>query len=242
MKVFLQFLSSVALVALLYGFAMYRSEEPIITDLNVELMNRTGSVLDEAVVNKLLIQKEGPDLLSGGDRVVLKGIEEEVGKIPSVQRVEAFRRFSGQYVVQIWTREPVARISGSPSYLVDREGVQLPLSDYKTAPLPLVSGAVEPDRMKDLCTLINAVQDDSFLRSHIIGIGVEEEGDFNLHTRTADYVVHLAGIEGLERRLRNYKVFYQKARRDSILDLYRAIDLTCSNQVVCTKKQRDGRD
>jgi len=241
MKTFVQFICSLFLLIGLYSFSEFRSADRLTADLSIELMNRTGSVLDQVVVNKLLIQKEEANLLAGGDRVALKKIEEEVGKIPSVSRVEAFRRFSGQVVVQVWTRVPIARISGKPSYLLDKDGVKLPLVEYRTARLPLVSGAVHGDRIEELCALITTVQSDPFMSEHIIGIDVEENGVFGLHTRSADYKVRLPGLDNLDHRIRNYKVFYQKAKSDSLLDDYVLIDLSCNNQVVCTKKRKDGR-
>ncbi len=241
MKVILQFTLSVMLLALLYGFSELRREGRLGSDLRVELMNDTGSTLREAVVNKLLIQNEKAQLLTGGDKVVLKWIEREVGAIPSVHRVEAFRALTGQLVVQVWTREPVARIAASPSYLVDAEGVQLPLDNYRAVPLPLVSGDVSAERMEDMCTLIRVVQNDIFLKNHIIGYEVGKDGGFSMHARTVDYVIHLKNLDHLDRRIRNYKVFYQKAREESLLDMYSRVDLSCINQVVCTKKQTNGR-
>ncbi len=241
MKVIMQFAISVLLLAVLYGFSEMRNEGRLGSDLRVELMNDTGSTLREAVVNKLLIQNEKAQLLTGGDRVVLKWIESEVGAIPSVHRVEAFRALTGQLVVQVWTRKPVARIAASPSYLVDAEGVRLPLDNYRAVPLPLVSGNVGAGRMDDLCALIRVVQNDTFLKNHIIGYEVMEDGGFAMHARTVDYIIHLRDLDNLDRRIRNYKVFYQKAREESLLDMYSQIDLSCINQVVCTKKQTNGR-
>ena len=42
--------------------------------------------------------------------------------------------------------------------------------------------------------------------------------------------------ENLETKLKNLKAFYQKAKKDMMLDVYKSVNLQFDNQVVCTKK------
>ena len=43
-------------------------------------------------------------------------------------------------------------------------------------------------------------------------------------------------LENLDEKMKNLKAFYQKAKKDKMLDLYKSVNLQFDNQVVCTKK------
>jgi cell division protein FtsQ len=40
----------------------------------------------------------------------------------------------------------------------------------------------------------------------------------------------------LEKKINNFKAFYQKAFKDKILDSYKVVNLKFDKQVICTKK------
>jgi len=54
--------------------------------------------------------------------------------------------------------------------------------------------------------------------------------------RLLDFEVLVGNIDNLEVKLKNLKAFYQKAKKDNMLDIYKSVNLQFDNQVVCTKK------
>jgi cell division protein FtsQ len=51
-----------------------------------------------------------------------------------------------------------------------------------------------------------------------------------------DFEVLVGTLYNLEIKLQNLKAFYQKAKKDKMLDVYKSVNLQFENQVVCTKK------
>ena len=51
-----------------------------------------------------------------------------------------------------------------------------------------------------------------------------------------EFEVIIGTPENLETKLKNLKAFYQKAKKDMMLDVYKSVNLQFDNQVVCTKK------
>ena len=60
--------------------------------------------------------------------------------------------------------------------------------------------------------------------------------EISLKLRLLDFEVSVGNIDNLEVKLKNLKAFYQKAKKDNMLDIYKSVNLQFDNQVVCTKK------
>ena len=65
---------------------------------------------------------------------------------------------------------------------------------------------------------------------------VNEEQQFSLFLRTYDFEVVVGTLEHLTNKMNNLKAFYQKEKKDKMLDIYKSVNLQFKNQVVCTKK------
>jgi cell division protein FtsQ len=61
-------------------------------------------------------------------------------------------------------------------------------------------------------------------------------GSIKMINRNYDYQINFGETKRMNAKFNNYKVFYQKAAADSLLNNYKTIDLRFSKQVVCTKK------
>ena len=60
--------------------------------------------------------------------------------------------------------------------------------------------------------------------------------EISLKLRLLDFEVLVGTLDNLEIKLQNLKAFYQKAKKDTMLDVYKSVNLQFDNQVVCTKK------
>ena len=54
--------------------------------------------------------------------------------------------------------------------------------------------------------------------------------------RLLDFEVLVGTLENLDQKIKNLKAFYQKAKKDKLLGIYKSVNLQFDNQVVCTKK------
>jgi cell division protein FtsQ len=54
--------------------------------------------------------------------------------------------------------------------------------------------------------------------------------------RLSEFEILVGYLENLDKKIKNLKAFYQKAKKDKVLDVYKTVNLQFDNQVVCTKK------
>ena len=125
-------------------------------------------------------------------------------------------------------------MAGDPYYL-DRRGLKMPLSQYHSARVPLVTGASE-ENLEEVHALASFIRKDEFLTRHVTRIHRNTSGTYVLHLREMGFIVFLGRVRNMDLKFKNFKAFYQKALQDKKLQEYEKIDLRFGNQVVCTKK------
>jgi cell division protein FtsQ len=111
----------------------------------------------------------------------------------------------------------------------------MPLSQYHSARVPLVTG-VNEKQLKEVHPLMDFINNDEFLTRHVTGINRASSGKYEIHLRQLDFVVVFGEVKDIELKFKNFKAFYQKALKDKKLDAYKKVDLQFGDQVVCTKK------
>ena len=80
-----------------------------------------------------------------------------------------------------------------------------------------------------------AVDEDEFLKKHVIEIHQNDDGTIDFRVRKSNFKVHLGTLNQLQKKINNFKAFYQKALKDKILDNYKLVNLKFDEQVICTK-------
>jgi len=110
------------------------------------------------------------------------------------------------------------------------------LSTEHSARVPLVYGVVEDEDLQRVYKLALAAFNDSFLKIYLTEIHQNKNKEISLKLRLLDFEVLVGNIDNLEQKLKNLKAFYQKAKKDNMLDVYKSVNLQFDNQVVCTKK------
>jgi cell division protein FtsQ len=112
----------------------------------------------------------------------------------------------------------------------------MPLSSNYSARVPFVTGDIKKNKLKTVFQFAKTVDEDDFLKKHVIEIHQNNDGTLNFKIRKSDFTVHLGALGNLEKKINNFKAFYQKGMKDKILDNYKVINLEFDKQVICTKK------
>ena len=222
------------LVCLLMAFAIQRNDRRNIDTIQISFQDESKPYVTRDVVNKLLIQKEDSVTSKPKEKLDLKEMEMNLDEHPLISSADVYVTVGGQVNVAIVQRQPLARIDGTPSYYIDQTGAKMPLSDNYSARVPIISG-VSAAQLKDVHELITYINNDSFLENHITGVSRQSNGDYDISVRRLNYKLVLGRVERLESKFGNYRAFYEKAKKDKTLELYKKIDLKYNNQVVCTK-------
>lgn len=212
----------------------------------------TGAFMVQQLTNRQLI---------GGDQhygaVQWDAIERELTQLPEVKRAEVYAYLSGQWVIEVEFRQPVARIfnrDGSGCYL-DKEGKLIPLSKHYTAHVITVDGAInETDYTKNVTDIINSdslitieqlddvyaisnyVCSDEWLSAQLTHMHITPRGEFELTPRVGDQRILFGGAHHVAGKFKKLRCFYREAMNRIGWKQYRTIDLRYQRQIVCKKK------
>lgn len=226
----------VGLILFLFSFSQRRNVKRNLEDITVEYTNPKDIFIPKEIVNNLLIVNSDTTGKRGIDILDLNELEKKLNQNPLIANAEVYQTITKKLGVRITQREPLARVVGSQTFYIDKQGDMMPLSLYFSARVPLVTG-VDSTHIAEVFPLIRKMDQDEFLAKHITGVHRKEDGDYILILRNSSVKVNMGEIEGLEDKILNFKAFYKKANQDDLLNKYSVVNLKYRNQVVCIKKE-----
>lgn len=224
------------LIAFLFAFSSLRNAERDVLNVAVNFIGKDNLFITQETVDKLLIQKEG-DLTKVPKEILdLNGLEIALISNPMIKTAEVYLTVNGEVRADIKQRTPIARVSTDASYYIDDEGLSMPLSANYAARVPLVKGYVKKNNLENIFVIAEKIYNDEFLKTHIVEIYQKQDKTIILKTRVFDFEIVLGNLDRLDKKINNFKAFYQKAKKDKSLNKYSKVNLQFENQVVCTKK------
>lgn len=220
----------------LYSFTLHRNEGRRLASTKVEFEDTKNRYITEDAVNKLLIENKTAPRDVRILEVDLGKLEKSIDSNDMVRKSEVFVTIDGKLHAKVKQKTPVARVVGDDgSFYLDNEGNAMPLSPVSSARVPLVSGEYNAADSKKLGELFRMIHDDDFLKKNIIGVRIMPEGNVMMKNRNFDYAIEFGKTINMQRKFDNYKAFFQKAVRDSLIGKYKTINLKFIKQVVCTR-------
>ncbi len=225
-----------ALMAFLYSFTSMRNEHRKLTKSMVVFTDDSNPFIKQETVNKLLIENKTDASAFQKVDLDLNQLERSINSNPMIENSEVFVSIDGVLKAVVKQKTPIARLfSDEGSFYIDYEGSTMPLSEEFTARVPIVSGEFNKVNKSEFNKLLRFVYDDDFLKKNIIGIRITPSGSLKMLNRNFDYEIEFGQTVNIEKKFNNYKAFFQKAVLDSSLYKYKKINLTFTQQVVCTK-------
>jgi len=224
------------MVGFLYAFAQIRNGQRTLKKTEVVFIGSNTNFVRQETVNKLLIENK-TDLRSIRlEQLNLNKLEFSINQNPMIEKSEVYSSVDGVLRAEVVTRTPVGRYYGkSRSYYIDQKGKEMPLSPNHTARVPLVFGNVKPQILPKLTQVLKQIHADTFLKKNIVGVTVLDDENLELTSRNYDYIIEFGKMIRIERKLMNYKAFFQKAVNDRTIEKYKRINLRFTKQVVCTR-------
>jgi cell division protein FtsQ len=225
-----------ALVVFLYSFTSMRNKNRKLTKSAVVFVDNSSPYIKQETVNKLLIENKTDASSIQKDKLDLNQLEKSINLNPMIEKSEVFVSIDGILKAEVKQKTPVARIfNDEGSFYIDYQGNIMPLSEEFTARVPIISGDINNVNKDDFSKLLRCIYNDDFLKKNIIGIQITTVGSLKMQARNFNYEILFGKSINMERKFNNYKAFFQKAVVDSSLYHYRKINLTFTQQVVCTK-------
>ena len=232
----LKYILVVAAIVGLYVFSSFKSSARKPAKMEVIFTGDENLYISEEAVNKLLIQNKEAITNMAKETLDLNELETVLKSNPMIKTAHVHLTVNGEVRANVVQRKPIARVSTNASFYIDDEGSFMPLSVNHSARVPLVTGHVKKNNLDKVYTLANKIFNDQFLKTHIVEIKQNSNETFVLKTRVLDFEILLGDIENLDKKISNLKAFYQKAKKDKVLNTYSKVNLQFDNQVVCTKK------
>lgn len=232
---FIKFIFLLGLMAFLFSFSKKRNDARKITKLDVEFVDENSPFITYNSVNKLLIQNQEKVTNVGKETLVLKKMEQRLRENPMIRDAQVYVSVAGTLGAKIEQRKPIGRVSASPDYYLDADGMKMPLSDVYSARVPIITG-ISKNNFNEVTELLLKIEKDEFMRSCVVGLNRKIDGDIELELRKMDFKVLFGKPENIEKKFQNFKAFYKKTKQDSTLYVYNMVNLKFNSQVLATKK------
>jgi cell division protein FtsQ len=231
----LKLIGLISAVTGLYAFSSHRSQNRTVSGLEVVFVGDQNLYITQDMVNKLLIQKFGGLENMPKEKLVLNAMEKAIEANKMVKSAQVYLTVDGELKSRIVQRKPIGRVEGDSKFYMDDEGKRMPFSKTHSARVPIITGNITGESLKDVYEILKYINLDDFLRKNVIGIHIEDVARYQLKFRMENFVVNLGSIENLDEKFNNFKAFYAKAQKDATLEKFAVVSLEFNNQVVCTK-------
>ncbi len=233
---YIKIIGLLILVGGLFAFSNQRNEGRKVTESHINFLGENKLFITDATVSKLLIQNQQAVTKQPKDIIDLNELEIALNSNPMIKKAEVFMSINGELSAEIEQKRPIARVNTNASYYIDDEGSFMPLSSNYSARVPLVTGNIKKNKLETVFQFAKTVDEDEFLKKHVIEIHQNEDETIDFKIRKSDFTVHLGTLNKLEKKINNFKAFYQKAMKDKILEKYKVVNLEFDKQVICTQK------
>jgi len=233
---YIKIIGLLVLVGFLFAFSKHRNKNRAVAKPNIEFIGENKLFVSDETVSKLLIQNQQTVTGQPKEIIDLNVLETALNSNTMIKKAEVFMSIDGELSAEIEQKRPIARVSTNASYYIDDEGSYMPLSSNYTARVPLVTGSIKKNKLETVFQFAKTVDADEFLKKHVIEIRQNEDATIDFKIRKSDFTIHLGTLKNLEKKINNFKAFYQKAMKDKILDSYKLVNLKFDKQVICTKK------
>ena len=233
---FIKGLFLLGLVVFLYAFSSFKNNSRPVSSINVQFTGEDNVFITSEMVNKLLIQSQKKLYFLPKDAIDLKETEFLLESNDMIKSAQVYLTVNGEVRVKVEQKRPIARVDSDDVFYIDEDGFRMPLSSQHSARVPLAYGIVDEADLETVYKVALTVYKDSFLKTYVTEIHQNENKEISLKLRLLDFEVLVGTLDNLEIKLQNLKAFYQKAKKDTMLDVYKSVNLQFDNQVVCTKK------
>ncbi|MEO6347683.1 MAG: hypothetical protein ABIO60_07215 [Aquaticitalea sp.] len=224
------------LVGFLFAFSSNRNSVRKVGEPVIKFLGEENLFVTHETVSKLLIVNQQSVTNKPKEIIDLNDLETALNSNPMIKEAQVYINVDGQLTAEINQKKPIARVSTNASYYVDDDGSYMPLSTNYSARVPLVTGVVEKNNLQNIAIVARMVQTDEFLKQNVVEICQNENKSIDLKFRKDDFTIQLGSLKQLDKKINNLKAFYQKAMRDSTLNMYSVVNLRFDKQVICTKK------
>jgi len=166
----------------------------------------------------------------------LHELERLLGYHPAIKSVEVFTDQKGALNIDIIQRKAVVRIiTKNKNYYLDEEAIVMPISNYYTPRVLVVSGNVSEHHHQAIFDFVSIINESEFWKAQITQLHFINN-EVILIPRVGEQKIHFGQLTQVNEKLDNLYQFYKQAMPIKGWQTYSDISLKYTNQIVCTKK------
>lgn len=208
--------------------------------------SRTHFVTEQNV-SDLITKISGNPIGKSLNDIGVSKIEAGLRKSPYVQSAQVFVTIDGRLKIQIQERMPVLFIQNSQGelYYLDSFGYKMPDRDGGFPDVLVANGNIQEklnssiqiksETLKQVLEVAKFIFYDRFWNSQFEQCYVDNLGDLILIPRIGNHSIVIGTTENLQEKMRNLRVFYEKALRNLGWEQYREINLKYRGQIVAVR-------
>ncbi len=184
----------------------------------------------------------------------IKLIENKIFNHPAVKKVDVFFVNNGKLVINIEKRTPIGRVistAAEKNFYIDKDGFLMPLCSTYVAKVPLFSGEIripetinifsltvlnELQIIRNIYKMSQLINNDSFLKSQIVQIHINNNGYFELIPRIGNQRILFGMPKNMEKKFNKLKCFYTNGPSSKELNLYDTLNVMYNDQIICSKR------
>ncbi len=235
-----------AAISLSLGFTIYERKKIVCTDVRVEITDSADCQFIRSKEIKDWVLSHNKNILRNNlDNIDLRRIEEGLRKIKAIEDVTVFPSIvgrgkpgEGSLVVRIRQRSAEFRVDQpGRDFYMDKFGRSFDWSPNYTPRVLMVSGEIPYEyARKRLLPLISYLKEDPFLNAQIDQIHVSGNGNLTMVPRVGEQLIYFGPPEDFEVKFRNLKALYKEGFKNGGWTVYKSINLSYRNQVICLKR------
>lgn len=199
-------------------------------------------------VSNLLTETVGNPAGKSLSQLDIGRIEGKLKKMPQVEKAQVYVSLNGTLSIQLLQRKPVLRVINlyGEDYYLDSNGIKIPAMGSKSPDVLIANGMIREKLgdsskvhspvLRHLLKTAVFITADPYWNAMFEQCHVDNSGDILLLPRLGRHSIVTGTSENLDLKMRNLRVFYEKALPAAGWDTYSIINLKYKDQVVGVRR------
>ena len=164
---------------------------------------------------------------------LFNSIEKSISKTPGIQKVEVYKLYNGDIIIDLYDRKPLAFTNKNSKFFIDEES-NLILDDSLKLDLPIISHNSNEQDIKEIVKIILEINKDNYLEEQVKRFWIEE-GQVFANLKSFDFDIKIGNSNNIREKIKKLKAYCAYYNKESKNLNFNQIDLTYSNQLVAIK-------
>lgn len=177
------------------------------------------------------------------DNFACGDIEQFMNNISLIKECQVYKSIKGYVIVDIDCRIPIVKVhdNNDQTYYIDAQG-NIIQGIHKALYLPVASGHIDDSMTNEITAIAKAINKDEFWNSQIEQIYFDKKKKIIMVPRVGNHVIEFGEANDIEQKFQKLYTFYQNGMNKIGWNKYSKLNVEFSDKVICTKRDRYGKN